>query len=73
MDVRLIYGNAIDPIISASLGVAWCLMRIVYTVGYCRKDKEEGRGRLLGARTSPLIELVMIITGGMTAYQMLMG
>ncbi len=63
----------IDPIISASMGVAWCVTRVIYTVGYCRKDKENGKGRAFGSESSLLIELAMIAVSGMTGYQMLMG
>lgn len=55
------------------MGVAWCVTRVIYTVGYCRKDKENGKGRAFGSESSLLIELAMIAVSGMTGYQMLMG
>lgn len=61
-----------DPIISACVGTAWCASRVVYTIGYCRKDKSDGSGRRIGG-VSNLFEVVLIVMGGMTGYQMIMG
>ena len=62
-----------DPVVSACMGAAWCAGRVVYTIGYCRRDKERGSGRRFGATSSNLIEFAMIVVSGMTGYQMLMG
>ena len=61
-----------DPVVSAGLGVAWSVSRIVYTLGYCREDYENGRGRSLGAGSSTLILFALIGLGGATGYQMIM-
>ncbi|KAK5174594.1 uncharacterized protein LTR77_001675 [Saxophila tyrrhenica] len=37
------------PIASSVMGVGWVLSRVVYAVGYTRKDKTDGSGRLIGS------------------------
>ena len=61
----------IDPVISACVGTAWCVSRVAYTIGYCRKDKSDGSGRLIGAGAG-LLEFGLIIMSGLTGYQMIM-
>ena len=63
----------IDPVISACLGTAWCAGRVAYTIGYCRKDKSDGSGRRIGGRVANLLEALLMVVGGVTAYQMIMG
>jgi glutathione S-transferase len=36
------------PIAATVAGTLWALFRVMYAVGYTRKDKDEGRGRLVG-------------------------
>lgn len=62
----------LDPVVSACMGAAWCVSRVAYTIGYCRRDKDNGSGRRIGNAASAF-EVVMIVMSGMTAYQMLMG
>ena len=62
----------VDPVVSAGLGTAWCVGRVAYTIGYCRKDKSDGSGRRIGGVAS-LFEVLLIVVGGMTAYQTIMG
>ena len=64
---------AIDPVISACLGAAWCVGRVAYTIGYCRKDKSNGSGRRIGGSLANLFEVVLTVMGGMAGYQMIMG
>ena len=61
-----------DPVVSAGLGLAWCAARVAYTIGYSRADKEQGRGRQFGSMSSSLLELALIVMGGMTGYQIVM-
>lgn len=37
------------PIASSVMGVGWMLSRLAYAVGYTRKDKTDGKGRLVGS------------------------
>ncbi|TKA61403.1 hypothetical protein B0A55_11555 [Friedmanniomyces simplex] len=37
------------PLTTTGLGVAWMVGRLVYAVGYTRKDKSNGEGRLAGS------------------------
>ena len=62
----------VDPVVSACVGTAWCASRVAYTIGYCRKDKSDGSGRLIGAGGS-FLEMALIVMSGMTSYQMIMG
>lgn len=63
----------IDPVINACLGTAWCVGRVAYTIGYCRKDKSNGSGRQIGSQVANLSEVVLMVMGGMAGYQMIMG
>lgn len=63
----------IDPVVSACLGTGWCVGRVAYTIGYCRKDKSDGSGRRSGGNVANLFEVALMVMGGMTAYQMIMG
>ena len=45
---------------------------MAYTLGYTRKDKSDGSGRRIGG-ASNFFELALIIMGGMTGYEMIMG
>ena len=37
------------PVTTSLLGVAWCVNRVIYAVGYTRADKERGTGRFAGS------------------------
>lgn len=37
------------PLLSAGMGVAWCVARVMYAVGYVSPQKEGGKGRLVGS------------------------
>jgi hypothetical protein len=45
---------------------------VAYTIGYCRKDKEQGKGRTIGGEVASVIELVQIIMSGVVGYQTVM-
>ncbi len=61
-----------DPVVSACMGMVWCASRVAYTIGYCRRDKENGAGRTVGMPAS-FVEFALIIVSGLTGYQMVMG
>lgn len=65
-------GGDLDPVVSACFGTAWCVGRVAYTIGYCRRDKSDGSGRRVGTMAH-FFELGLIIMSGMTGYQMVMG
>ncbi len=68
----LLVGGLRYPVLSAGLGLAWCAGRVAYTIGYCRKDKEQGKGRTIGGEVASVIELVQIIMSGVVGYQTVM-
>lgn len=37
------------PVASSIMGVGWILSRIAYAIGYTRADRDDGKGRLVGA------------------------
>jgi glutathione S-transferase len=37
------------PVTSSVLGVGWMVSRLVYALGYTRRDKSDGSGRLAGS------------------------
>lgn len=37
------------PVASAVLGAGWLVSRVIYAVGYTKKDGKDGKGRLAGA------------------------
>ena len=61
------------PVISAGVGVAWSVSRVVYTLGYCSTNYENGRGRAAGAIGSFLATFALMGLGGFTSYKMIMG
>lgn len=36
------------PLVTTGLSVVWQVSRILYAVGYTRKDRDDGKGRLIG-------------------------
>ncbi len=59
------------PVASSVMGVGWLISRVVYAVGYTRKDKDKGQGRALGL-TYMLFELGMIALTGKVGWNVLM-
>ena len=37
------------PLTTSALGVGWLVSRVMYAVGYTRKDKTNGSGRMMGS------------------------
>lgn len=61
-----------DPLTVSAFGVGWLLARILYTFGYTRKDATRGEGRRIGS-VFYVAELGLVVTAGLTAYQLLFG
>ncbi|KAK4942922.1 hypothetical protein LTR66_012627 [Elasticomyces elasticus] len=57
------------PVASSVLGAVWSLSRIVYAVGYTKKDGKDGAGRLLG---SPfwLAQMALYGMAGLVGWKM---
>ena len=64
--------GVVDPVVSACMGTVWCVSRVAYTIGYCRKDKSDGSGRRIGLGAS-LVEMGLMVMSYVTSYQMIMG
>lgn len=47
------------------------MSRVAYTIGYCRADKEQGKGRSIGSVGS-LVELVLLVMSGVVGVQTIM-
>lgn len=43
--ISLLIAGLRYPVASAAMGLAWCVARIMYAVGYVNGKKEEGKGR----------------------------
>jgi glutathione S-transferase len=37
------------PLVTTALGAGWLLGRMIYALGYTRKDQSNGKGRLAGS------------------------
>ena len=61
-----------DPLVSAGLGMGWCVSRIFYTFGYVNKNKSDGSGRAIGLPFF-LFEFALVGLSGLSGYQMVMG
>ena len=60
------------PLLSAAAGVAWCIARVMYTLGYVKNKKKQGRGRTVGVwYVAP--ELLLQGAAAWTGWQMLSG
>ena len=46
--VGLLIGGLKYPMVSAGLGLSWCLARVMYTLGYTSESKPDGKGRSAG-------------------------
>ena len=44
----MMISGLVFPRASAALGAGWLVGRLLYAVGYTRKDKERGSGRSMG-------------------------
>ncbi|KAI9856069.1 MAG: hypothetical protein M1813_009289 [Trichoglossum hirsutum] len=58
------------PLAATGTGLFWCVSRALYAVGYTRKDRERGRGRVMGSGFW-LAQLALIIMSGMAGYGMI--
>ncbi|MCJ1257993.1 hypothetical protein MMC24_005821 [Lignoscripta atroalba] len=64
--ISLLIAGLKYPVLSAGLGVAWCVGRLMYAWGYSRKGKdgkgvEGGKGRLIGTWSSiPAVALMVM-------------
>ena len=54
------------------MGVAWCLARIAYAIGYTNPNKTDGRGRMIGS-VSALPELGLMVAAGWAGWKMVIG
>ena len=70
MLVALMVGGLRYPVLSAGLGVAWCVSRVGYTLGYCRADKQHGSGRVAFVITGTLIEFAMMGMSGVAGWML---
>lgn len=60
------------PSLSAAAGVAWCVARVIYTLGYVKNKKKQGGGRMAGSwYVAP--ELLLQGAAAWTGWQMLSG
>ena len=58
------------PSLSAAAGLAWCVARVIYTLGYVKNKKKQGRGRTAGSwYVAP--ELFLQGAAAWTGWQML--
>lgn len=46
--IALLIAGLRYPKLSSMLGVGWMIGRVIFTLGYCRPDKENGAGRVPG-------------------------
>ena len=72
MLVGLMIGGLRYPVLSAGLGVAWCLARLGYMRGYCRADRENGSGRVPWFVMGFLTHLGFIGMGGLAGLMTVM-
>ncbi|MCJ1267910.1 hypothetical protein MMC22_007796 [Lobaria immixta] len=60
------------PIASAAMGLAWCVGRVTYGLGYTNKNKTDGSGRIIG-NFYVLPELGLFLTAALTGWKILKG
>ncbi|KAI9723563.1 MAG: hypothetical protein M1828_004159 [Chrysothrix sp. TS-e1954] len=60
------------PRTAAALGVAWAGSRVAYAVGYTRKDRTGGKGRMAGAGFW-LAEAVLVVMAGKVGFDFIIG
>ena len=58
--------------VSAGLGVAWSVARVLYAIGYTNPNKQAGKGRVIGIFFW-LPEVALQITAGFTGWKMIIG
>jgi len=73
MLVGLMVGGLRYPVVSAVVGAAWCAARVGYMRGYCRRDREEGRGRLGWVVVGSLLEVGLMGLSGVVGWRVVMG
>ena len=61
--VTLLVAGIRYPVLSAGLGVAWGVARVMYGLGYMRKDKKGGMGRYAGIWHSPILVILAGMSG----------
>ncbi|KAL9097504.1 MAG: hypothetical protein Q9165_000400 [Trypethelium subeluteriae] len=49
------------PLVSAGLGVAWSVSRVLYSLGYTDETKERGRGRYVGIWWIPVQSVLFLM------------
>jgi hypothetical protein len=59
-------------VLSAGLGLGWCIARVIYALGYVGSDKPNGNGRLIG-NWYLLSQLGLQFAAGLTGYKMITG
>lgn len=66
----LFIGGLKYPLTAALTGVAWTVFRTMYAVGYTRRDKDKGQGRLVGSGFW-LCQLILYVQTGLVGYSLL--
>ena len=61
-----------DPVASSAMASAWLVARVVYAIGYTKKDGTKGEGRAPG-NVFYLPEAALQVLAGLTAYKVLTG
>ena len=69
--VPLLISGLRYPLASSALGLAWCVARIIYAVGYMNAKKEKGDGRYAGI-WFVVAEVGLIGMAGWTGWSMVM-
>ena len=69
----LMIGGLRYPVVSSVVGVLWCGARVGYMRGYCRGDREEGKGRLRWVVVGSLLEAGLMGLSGVVGWRVVMG
>ena len=69
--VALLLGGLVAPRAATTLGVGWTAARIMYAVGYTKRDQEKGKGRLMGGWFW-FCEFGLMGLAGWSGYEMVM-
>ncbi|KAF2400790.1 membrane-associated proteins in eicosanoid and glutathione metabolism [Trichodelitschia bisporula] len=59
------------PLPVAIAGGFWNVFRVLYAVGYTRKDKTNGSGRIVGGALASLLQLVLMGVVGKLGYDVI--
>lgn len=57
--IALLLAGLQYPEMAAALGVGWIVGRVIFALGYTRKTKENGRGRMIGFAIHFPLQLVL--------------